>query len=251
MKLQTAFLLALCVATGAALAQTPPPKPAPKPAAKPAEAPKAAEGKTLAIGGGAGTGVKPSGPILTREELRACLNQEEALRVRLETHDKGRGPLDQEKTTLAAEQAALRGDRAAVDDAAKKGEEFKTRQAAYAAKVEDWNKRVAAHNDDKNSRSQAYEQNAQRLNREKAELEKERTELTAEVDKWSAAIRPQIDAFNAKAKATDERVTSWNERNAKWNENGRALESERQTWVAACADRRYREDDEKAIRAGK
>jgi chromosome segregation ATPase len=248
MKLTLTFALALCCAAGA-VAQT---APATKPAAKPAATTtKPADGKTLAIGGGAGTATKAGSPILTRNELRACLNQEESLRVRLEAQDKGRVPLDDEKTAISTDQAALRADRAAVDDVMKKGEEFKTRQSAYVAKVNDWNTRVQAHNEDKGARNNAYEQNSQRLTREKAELEKERTELVAEGERWNATMRPVVDAYNTKAKALDARVTAWNERNAKWNDTTRALESERQAWVGTCADRRYREDDEKAIRAGK
>lgn len=253
MKLTPALLLALSVAASPlALAQTTTPaKPATRPAAKPAEAPKGAEGKTLAIGGGAGSATKAGSPILKLEELRACLNQEESLRTRLEALDKGRPPLDDEKNAIAAEQAALRAERAKVDEIMKEAESFKGRQAAYAAKVNDWNARVTAHNEDKATRGTAYEQNSARLTREKGELEKERADLLAEGEKWNAAMRPAVEAYNTKAKAVDARVAAWNERNAQWNEQSRKLESERQGWVDSCADRRYREDDEKAIRAGK
>ena len=57
--------------------------------------------------------------------------------------------------------------------------------------------------------------------------------------------------FNGKAAALDARVSSWNERNAKWNEMSVAMESERKAWVTSCSDRRYREEDETAIKAGK
>lgn len=252
MKLTSALLLALCAAaTPLALAQTAPAKPATRPAAKPAETPKAGEGKTLAIGGGAGSATKAGSPILKLEELRACLSQEESLRTRLETLDKGRAPLDDEKAAIAAEQATLRADRTKVDEIMKGAEGFKGRQAAYAAKVNDWNARVTAHNEDKATRGTAYEQNSARLTREKGELEKERADLLAEGEKWNATMRPAVEAYNTKAKAIDVRVAAWNERNSQWNEQSRTLEAERQGWVGNCADRRYREDDEKAIRAGK
>lgn len=247
MKFTPALVLALGLAAGAAHAQTTPAKPAAKPAAAPA---KAADGNTLRIGGGEGSAARPGGPILTRDELRACLKDEESIRTRLEEHDKSRAPIDAEKSAIATEQAALRADRTQIDEATKKGEEFKTRQAAYGAKVNDWNARVQAHNEN-TARNTAYEQNSQRLTREKADLEKERADLVAEIERWNAQIKPIVEAYNTKAKALDARVAAWNERNAKWNENGTMLEGERKTWVAACADRRYREDDEKAIKAGK
>ena len=54
-----------------------------------------------------------------------------------------------------------------------------------------------------------------------------------------------------KATALDARVTAWNQNNEQWNADSRALETERSTWVSACSDRRYREEDETAIRQGK
>ena len=56
--------------------------------------------------------------------------------------------------------------------------------------------------------------------------------------------------YNAKASALDARVSDWNARNNAWNDTSLALEAERKGWVRDCADRRYREDDESAIRRG-
>ena len=58
-------------------------------------------------------------------------------------------------------------------------------------------------------------------------------------------------AYNLKAKEVDARVGDWNARNARWNEASAGLESERKAWVSGCSERRYREDDETAIRQGK
>ena len=60
-----------------------------------------------------------------------------------------------------------------------------------------------------------------------------------------------VNAYNANAKAVEARVVDWNTRNQAWNDAGVNLETERQEWVQQCADRRYREDDEAAIKAGK
>ncbi|MBK6472251.1 MAG: hypothetical protein IPF94_16520 [Betaproteobacteria bacterium] len=46
-------------------------------------------------------------------------------------------------------------------------------------------------------------------------------------------------------------MQDWNQRNAQVNETARKLEDERSLWLSECSNRRYREDDEKAIRAGK
>ena len=67
----------------------------------------------------------------------------------------------------------------------------------------------------------------------------------------AATTESVVGAYNAKARVLDARVTAWNERNAAWNDTTAKLETERKAWVSSCADRRYREDDETAIRQGK
>lgn len=57
--------------------------------------------------------------------------------------------------------------------------------------------------------------------------------------------------YNARIGAVDARVSEWNVRNAQLNDKAKALEDERAGWVTSCADRRYREEDENAIKAGK
>ena len=89
------------------------------------------------------------------------------------------------------------------------------------------------------------------LNKEREDIGKESAAFEAEKAKITAASEEAVRTYNAKATATDARVSHWNERNAKWNDSSVALEAERKTWVGNCADRRYREDDEKAIRDGR
>jgi hypothetical protein len=82
-------------------------------------------------------------------------------------------------------------------------------------------------------------------------IEAQRLALDAEKTTLTGGVQVAVADFNTKASALDARVTDWNGRNAKLNDTGAELEAERKDWVKACADRRYREDDEKAIRAGK
>lgn len=245
--------LALCGTAPLALAQATGAKPAAKPPAKPAATTSNPnpDGKTLAIGGGAGTsGGTGAGPLLSREELRACLNEEESIRVRLADQDTARVPLDQEKQAIATEQQQLRLDRAPIDATKVKAEELAAKMKAFAVRVQGWNERVALHNADKNPGTPAYDRNMVTLNREREEMQKDRTALEIERTALSTGAQDAVRTYNAKAAALDARVTAWNERNAKWNENLAVLEDERKLWVKTCADRRYREDDETAIKRG-
>jgi chromosome segregation ATPase len=235
-------------AAAPAWAQTAPAKPAAKSAAKaPAKAASAADGKTLALGGGSGG----TGKLLTRDELRACLAQEETIRKRLEAHEALRAPLDQEKAQIGKDQDALRTERAGVDALKTRADAFSARARSFTTRVETWTKGVEAHNANKNGSGAAYEKNLAALNKEREDITREQAELEAERKAIQDTTMSTVTAYNAKAQALDTRVQDWNQRNGQWNEASAALETERKGWVGSCADRRYREDDEIAIRNGK
>jgi chromosome segregation ATPase len=255
-------LAATALSTPLALSQTasnpaakpaakPAPKPAPKPAARPAaKAPAAAAPeKTATIGGGANA-ASAALPILTRDELRACLKQEEAIRVRLSEHEAARAPIDQERQGVTAKQEALRLERAQVDALATKTNAFRTKMEAHADRVAAWNRDVEAFNS-RAPQGVAGERERVRINTEREGLQKAQTELEAERVAMAGDNEKIVASFNAKAKEVEAAVDQWNQRNKGWNEAGAKLEAERKGWVSACADRRYREDDEIAIKAGR
>jgi hypothetical protein len=239
--------IATLFAAHAALAQ-----PAPKPVAK-APAAKAAAAAPAAAAGdkmgslGKGTG---SGPILTRDELRVCLDQEAGIRTRLDALDVARTQLSTEKQTLTADQATLRGERAPLDALKARADALSLRLKDYSARVESWNQRVAELNDSKAKGAEADKQRTA-LNAEREVFVKEGPGLEAEKAQLTADSEVAVKVYNSKAQAVDARVTAWNERNQKTNEQGTVIEAERATWVTACSDRRYREEDEVAIRKGK
>jgi chromosome segregation ATPase len=257
MKVTTLLLTAACMAAApAAWAQSPPKpatvtKPAPskptivnKQAAPEATAAPAAD-KTLSLGSG-----KPGGPLLSRDELRACLSQEESIRTRLADAESHRAVMNQEKAALGAEQQELRNGRAAVDDLKKQADDLSARMKDYGGRVESWNQRVLEFNSNNKSTPQSERQRNE-INRERDELEKQQKALEAEKASFASSSDATLKVYNGKATALDAKVVDWNQRNEQWNTSTKALEAERATWVAGCADRRYREDDETAIRKGK
>jgi hypothetical protein len=251
-------LAATALSTPLALSQTasnpaakPAAKPAPKPAVRPAaKAPSAAAAeKTATIGGGANA-AGATLPILTRDELRACLKQEETIRVRLGEHEAARAPIDQERQGVTAKQEALRLERVQVEAVAAKTTAFRTKMEAHAARVAAWNRDVEAFNA-RAPQGAAGERERVRINTEREGLQKAQTELEAERVAMAGDNERIVASFNAKVKEVEAVVDQWNQRNQGWNEAGAKLEAERKGWVSACADRRYREDDEIAIKAGR
>jgi chromosome segregation ATPase len=214
-----------------------------KPLAKPAT--PADGGKTLSI-----SGKSSAGPLLTRDELRACFSQEESIRTRIAALDARRAPLDQEKANLATEQQALRTEREPIDAFKKTADDLGARLKDYATRVQAWNDKVAAFNASP-PKGTAFERQRNDINNERAALEVQQKELETEKAKLGSDSEAAVKNYNTKAVTLDGRVTDWNQRNESWNKDSKALEAERATWVTSCSDRRYREDDEIAIRKGK
>jgi chromosome segregation ATPase len=219
-----------------------------RPAAKPAAKPPAPADRTATLSGGSGTASRL--PILTRDELRACLNNEESIRLRIAEHQGARAPLDRERDDIRVQQESLRAERAQVDAVSTRATEFRGRMEAHAQRVAQWNRESEAFNA-RPPTGFAGERERQRLNTERDALQKAQTALEAERTAITADNERVIAAFNAKAKQIETVVQEWNTRNQAWNDAGARLEGERKDWVAGCADRRYREDDEIAIKAGK
>lgn len=252
MKVHHFLLAGLFVAgLGSAAAQTAPAKPATKPVAKPPSmvvpAKPAAAGKTLSMGGSSASG---GGPILTREELRACLSREESIHKRLDELDGRRTPLNAERDQLNADKAELQTGRMALEDFKVKAEALNARTRDYATRVEAWNKRLADFNASTRPATQ-LERLKGEINSEREVLEKELKELEAARASLTAESEAGVSAFNAKAVALDGRVNTWNQRNLQVNEAAKLLEDERSLWLSECGNRRYREDDEAAIRRSK
>jgi hypothetical protein len=199
----------------------------------------------MSLGGKSG-----AGPILTRDELRVCLSQEEAIRKRLDAHTLLRAPLDKEKADLAAAQQNLRTERAPLEDMKKQADAMSERFKAYGARVTAWNDSVTAFNASAPTGAKGDRERTA-LNKEREDLGVQQKALEAEKTEFAAKSEIVVRDYNAKAAAVDAQVTAWNQRNEQWNQDARALEADRSEWVINCADRRYREDDETAIKRGK
>lgn len=229
-------------------------KAAAKPVAKPTTKPIAAtaakpakpdDGKTLSL-----SGKDNNGKLLTRDELRACLKQRETLSGRLNELDSARTKLNLEREALAQEQAALKTERDSLAGMKAAVEELNAKTKTFQQEVDAWNKRVADFTEAKPSGSAAEKQRTE-INEQGEVLRKRQAELSAERSTVLARGEDQIKVFNGRAAAVDAKVADWNEGNRKLNGQGDALQIERQSWVVDCGDKRYLEDDEKAVLGGK
>jgi|SRR5689334_14215950 len=134
----------------------------------------AAQSKTL------GTG-KPVGLIMTREELRACMKQQDGIKAK------------------GAEMAQVQG----------------------------------------------------QLEKEKEEIRKSGEALKDKLVTLDRTSKEQVDQYNAEATERDTRIDAYQARTADFNAKVDALQADRDAWGKSCANRRYDEKDEMAIKMGK
>ena len=195
-------------------------------------------------------GTGKGGRLLTMEELRACMAQQQDLALR--------------KPGLESERAALERERGRIDqtEAALKDDDAKIRKLAQTAddigrRTRELQQRIAAYNDNA-ARFQSANASGPTADRQRRALDNEKAAIdrdTAQLESDRAAPGPGAEQmakdFNARVEARNRAVDDWNARNQALAKKTQAYETDRQNWQIDCQGKSYREDDEKAIQKGR
>ncbi|TDM04994.1 MAG: hypothetical protein C4K60_21515 [Ideonella sp. MAG2] len=189
-----------------------------------------------------------NGKMMTINELRTCLKQQESLKAQRAEVEKQRAALDAERLEIEKQNEEIKPLR---DEVLARNEKIK----AFNDKNSDFAKRVAAFNErSEEVRSSgrsgpSFDRQLRELDKEQRELQALDASLKAEGKTLMDGVQSGIDQLNAKADASQKRATLWNTRNKQNEADAAAYEDKRMDWSANCGGRRYREDDEKALRA--
>jgi len=202
----------------------------------------------FAQAGNTGTMGKGTGPIMTRDELRACMRAQDDLNRRRDALEAERRALDQEKAAIQAENEALKGGRGDIQQANERVRTINARRADVAARIDDWNQRWQEF-EKSNRKGPIAERMRKKLIDEQSALKKESDAIDAEQSEVSLP-KAEAEEFNRRAAAVEQRVKAFNARNAKASDESVKLTDERELWTIECGNRRFLIDDEKAIRAG-
>jgi chromosome segregation ATPase len=230
----TAALVALALAWPLAHAQSQPSKPA--------------AGATKSFGGG-----KPGGKLLTRDELRACMTLQKQMQTRASDLEGQKAPLQQEKAALAQEAETLKVDREALErNRQATVAPFQAKADAHGQRIEVFNKKSAelAALEKQGSLGKS-EKLRNQLEADQAELKKNEEALRAEMEALNKANADAASAMNARIAEHEQKVRSWNERNDALTARIEEHRTSDERWASQCADRRYDELDEIAIKQGK
>lgn len=192
---------------------------------------------------------RAGGKVMTKEELRACMKQQDDLAKQRTDLEARREAMNKERDAIQVENEALKAEQASFKDRNSKVKEYNDRMNAFAARVDAYNAAMAELAEMK--AGPFADRRRRELDKEKQELARIDAQQKAEGTTMQTGLQQEVAALNARVDAQGKRATEWNARNKALDEEAAAYEDKRIDWKLECGDRRYREDDEKAIRAGK
>jgi chromosome segregation ATPase len=211
-----------------------------------AQATSAETGKVLSLGKKSA----PSGKVMSREELRACLKQQSELAKRQPEINQQQAALKREREELSQIDQTLKAERASFDQTSKAVAEINERTKALSAKVDDFNTRYAAFQQAGRT-GQTAERQRREFDEEQKALQAESETLQADRGTVTPVSEQALKTYNARAASQGQAAGEWNARQAELARVAQSYETDRENWTLDCADRPYREDDEIAIKAGK
>jgi hypothetical protein len=200
-------------------------------AKKPAAAAVPAAGGNKTLSGGAG-----NGKLMSFKELEVCLKEQQDLNVRAPELQRQREAMDVERKRVVADAEALKADSALVSAI---GEKIK----AYNARV---NRQAAFESNDRTG--PAVERTRKELERDRDLLQKNQTALDAENASLNEERGKVATGYSERVAAQEKAANDWNARSRTLDAASQTYEDDRLAWRGRCADRPYREDDEKLIR---
>lgn len=192
---------------------------------------------------------RAGGKVMTKEELRACMKQQDDLAKGRTDLEVRREALNKERDAIQAENEALKTEQSSFKDRSSKVKEYNDRMTAFAARVDAYNAAMAELAEMK--AGPFADRRRRELDKEKQELARIDAQQKSEGANMQTGMQQEVAALNARVDAQGKRATDWNTRSKALDAEATAYEDKRVDWKLECGDRRYREDDEKAIRAGK
>jgi chromosome segregation ATPase len=207
-----------------------------------AQAPASTPSKTGTLGETKSTNAK----ILTRDELRSCMKRQEGIRQSRSDLEAKRSALDAERAQIEGSAAALSAERSTIEAQRSAITALSARFAEHKARIEDWNVRMVQLQE-----RRVTERAMREMDLEKKAIEQAAVALEAERATLLPAHEAAVQRYNSNIQEQDQRARDWNARSGQRTEAERNAEVERLDWMDDCSGRRFREDDEAAIRAGK
>ncbi len=188
--------------------------------------------------------------LMTLDELRTCMKLRESniasandIELRAEQNHK-------EKQALLNAPDSPQASRAEVDALLEAVKQADALVREHGKAIEDWNERAA--DLEKKAKDMHNErQRRQALKDERIELKKIDEQLIADRSEKVALYERSVADVNEKIIQRSKLNEAWNKRNEQLADDQDKLGESRNKWTFECSRRRFLEEDEKAIKAGK
>lgn len=196
--------------------------------------------------GGLGAGER----LMTREELRQCLARSDALVAERDDLERVGNALTQQRKELEAAAEKLKTEKVALMA------ESEQRQNAFKQRSDQLSARVMAFREQMTAASSGIGPRPTRA--QTAKMEAEREALDAEIKALNSERDALVNDLEQKLKDYNDRVSDRDALAQAWTsaakvkmERNQRFDGDGDTWRRECGNRPYREEDERAIRAGK
>ena len=194
-----------------------------------------------------GGGAAPKGAMLTRDELRACIKQQQAQQSRASDLERRRGELATEAEAVRKQKQDVQAERDAYQA---RVDAFQARIKAHGERVTQYNQRLKDFQDNPPTGKDAEFQRGV-LEGEGDAVAKADAALKADAPRVNAELDQTRQTLVAHAQAQATAAAAANERNRQFNADAKAHDDELEDWKQRCGNRPYSEADERAVRAGK
>jgi hypothetical protein len=192
-------------------------------------------------------GKAPQGKLMTRDELRACMKERQSQQARAAELEKRRVDIAAEVEAVNRQKAEVQAERDAYNAKAAEGQAFTNRVKAHGERVAQYNQRVK---DFQDKPPKDAERIRGQLEAEGEAVAQADAAIKAEAEKWGA-MEPVRTALNEHVQAQQVAAAAAIDHRRALNDDITGYDQALAQWTVRCGDRPYREDDEKAIRAGK
>lgn len=205
----------------------------------------AADGKTSSLGN-----ANSKAPILSKSELKACLAQQIKLKQTAADLDQRVPAVNAEGDDMAKRRDALKVETEAYQKQNDAIKDFNARQTAFAERAKQWNADKKAFDEQEMSGAER-KRRARDLQTRLDELHRDEASLDAEGKALSAAVQNEGATLQAHQVSFNDALDAWKAKQSALEKERDAYELDREEWQQTCGNRRYREDDEAALKAGK
>jgi hypothetical protein len=192
----------------------------------------------------------PGDRIMTKDELRACTQLKASNDAGTAEIARRQELMSKERSDLAAAPDPAGSAKAEVEQQLKAVEQADAAVREHAKAVEDWNTRMAEF--------EAKSKDMRNADRRRTVLRQEQLALKAAEQKLVTDRNEKVAVYERGVTAANEAINNNAGRNADWNKRNEELAAAedrlldaRHKWATECSNRRFREEDEIAIKAGK